>query len=256
MKDNFSAQAKDYSTFRPTYPPEMIEYIVSFVKDKNTALDVATGNGQVAKELAKYFKQVYATDMSGKQIENAEKADNITYKVEQAEKTGFDDNQFDLITVAQAIHWFDFDAFYKEVKRLLKPGGIIAVLGYGLFQTNEHSHKILSHFYHDIVGPYWDAERCYLDENYETIPFPFDEFEVKKFEANFNWSIEQLTGYLETWSAVQHYKKKNNAENPVDLIREELKESWEKSDKQVTFPLLLRVGRPLTPEGGTTNPKP
>ena len=243
MKDNFSAQAKDYSKFRPTYPPEMIEHVVSFVKQKNSALDVATGNGQLAKELAKYFKQVYATDMSEKQIENAEHADNIIYKVEPAEKTDFENKQFDLITVAQAIHWFDFDSFYKEVKRLLKPEGIFAILGYGLFQTNEHSHKILSHFYHDIIGPYWDSERRYLDENYETIPFPFDEFEVKKFEANFNWNIEQLTGYLETWSAVQHYRKQNNNENPVDLIRDELKESWEKSNKQVTFPLLLRIGQ-------------
>jgi ubiquinone/menaquinone biosynthesis C-methylase UbiE len=182
MKDNFSAQAKDYSKFRPTYPPEMIEYIVSFVKNKGTALDVATGNGQVAAALAKYFEQVQATDMSEKQIENAAKADNVTYKVEGAEHTDFGDNQFDLITVAQAIHWFDFDAFYKEVNRLLKPGGIIAVMGYGLFKTNEHSHKILSHFYHDIIGPYWDSERRYLDENYTTIPFPFEEIEVKQFE--------------------------------------------------------------------------
>jgi SAM-dependent methyltransferase len=232
MKDNFSAQAKDYSKFRPTYPPEMIEYIVSFVKNKGTALDVATGNGQVAVALAKYFEQVQATDMSEKQIENAAKADNVTYKVE-----------FDLITVAQAIHWFDFDAFYKEVNRLLKPGGIIAVMGYGLFKTNEHSHKILSHFYHDIIGPYWDSERRYLDENYTTIPFPFEEMEVKQFENNLTWTFEQLMGYLDTWSAVQHYKKKNNDEDPVDLIREELKESWGKGDKQVAFPLLLRMGR-------------
>jgi ubiquinone/menaquinone biosynthesis C-methylase UbiE len=243
MKDNFSAQAKDYSKFRPTYPPEMIEYIVSFVKNKGTALDVATGNGQVAVALAKYFEQVQATDMSEKQIENAAKADNVTYKVEGAEHTDFGDNQFDLITVAQAIHWFDFDAFYKEVNRLLKPGGIIAVMGYGLFKTNEHSHKILSHFYHDIIGPYWDSERRYLDENYTTIPFPFEEMEVKQFENNLTWTFEQLMGYLDTWSAVQHYKKKNNDEDPVDLIREELKESWGKGDKQVTFPLLLRMGR-------------
>jgi len=243
MKDNFSVQAKDYSRFRPTYPPEMIEYIVSFVNNKDTVLDVATGNGQLAKELSKYFNHVYATDMSQKQIDNAEQAENITYKVEPAEKTDFEDHQFDLITVAQAIHWFDFHAFYKEVKRLLKPDGIIAVLGYGLFKTNEHSHKILSHFYHDIIGPYWDPERRYLDDNYTTIPFPFDEFEVRQFEANFEWDIDQLTGYLETWSAVQHYRKKNNDENPVDLVREELKESWEKGDKKVNFPLLLRVGK-------------
>lgn len=243
MKDNFSIQAKDYSKFRPTYPPEMIEYIVSFVENRGTSLDVATGNGQVAKALSEYFKEVYATDISEKQLEHAEQADNIIYKKAKAEETDFEEHQFDLIVVAQAIHWFDFEAFYREVYRTLKPDGVFAIIGYGLFRTNEHSHTILSRFYHDIVGPYWDPERRYLDENYETIPFPFEEIEVEKFEARFTWSIEQLTGYLETWSATQHYKKKNNGQDPVDLILEELEESWERGDKQVVFPLLLRIGK-------------
>jgi SAM-dependent methyltransferase len=242
MKDNFSTQAKDYSKFRPTYPPEMIEYIVSFVENKGTALDVATGNGQVAKELSKYFKEVYATDISEKQLEHAEQAGNIIYKKAKAEETDFEEQQFDLIVVAQAIHWLDFDAFYREVYRTLKPDGLFAVMGYGLFRTNEHSHKILSRFYHDIVGPYWDPERRYLDENYTTIPFPFDEIEADKFENRLTWSFEQLTGYLETWSATQHYIKKNN-QNPIHLIREELKQSWEQGNKQVVFPLLLRIGK-------------
>lgn len=241
MKDNFSKQANEYSKFRPSYPPEMIEYITSFVKTKSTALDVATGNGQVAVQLANYFDTVYATDMSAKQLANAVKADNVVYKEEPAEKTAFDDKQFDLITVAQAIHWFDFDAFYKEVYRILKPNGVFAVMGYGLFRTSPDSHKILSHFYHNIIGPYWDDERRYLDEEYKTIPFDFEEIEVKQFQNELTWTIDQLTGYLETWSAVQHYIKKNN-ENPVDIIRDELKQSWEQGDKKITFPLLLRIG--------------
>ena len=174
-------------------------------------------------------------------MENAAAADNIIYKEESAEKTSFGDKQFDLITVAQAIHWFDFDAFYKEADRILKPGGVLAVLGYGLFNTNAESKKILDHFYHDITGPYSDPERRYLDENYTTIPFPLNEKEVKQFSNTFTWTFEQLTGYLETWSAVQHYIKKNGS-SPLDIIKEELKDSWEKSDKQVTFPLLLRIG--------------
>ncbi len=242
MKDNFSTQAKGYSQFRPSYPHEMIEYIISFAQDKQIALDVATGNGQVAVALSKYFDRVYATDISEKQLENAQHADNITYLKSKAEETDFDDNQFDLITVAQAIHWFDFDAFYKEVKRILKPEGIFAVIGYGLLQTNENSQKILDRFYYEIVGPYWDAERRYLDENYETIPFPFDEIVTEKFTNHFTWTFEQLTGYLETWSATQHYIKQKGV-NPLDGIREELKESWEQGDRKVVFPLLLRLGK-------------
>ena len=242
MKDNFSNQAKGYSQYRPSYPPDMIQYIVSFVKNKHTALDIATGNGQVAVELAKYFEIVYGTDISEKQLENAVQATNIIYKNESAEKTSFSENQFDLITVAQAIHWFDFDAFYKEVYRILKPEGIFAVLGYGLFLANGKAGDLLNHFYYAITAPYWDDERHYLDENYTTIPFPFEEIEIIKFTNEFTWTFEQLTGYLETWSAVQHYIKKNGT-NPLDLIREELKEYWEKGDRKVTFPLLLRIGK-------------
>lgn len=242
MKDNFSALAKGYSKYRPYYPSEMIEYVVSFINERGQALDVATGNGQVAMELSKHFATVFATDISEKQLLNATQADNIIYMVERAEQTAFAENQFDLITVAQAIHWFDFDAFYKEVNRILKPDGIFAVLGYGVFSTNTDSDKILMHFYHNIVGPYWDVERKYIDDNYTTIPFPFDEVEVKQFTNEFTWTFDQLIGYLETWSAVQHYKNKEES-NPLDIIRDELKESWEKNDKKVTFPLLLRIGK-------------
>jgi len=242
MKDNFSVQAKAYSQYRPYYPAEMIDYILSFITSKDVALDVATGNGQVAAALAADFKKVYATDISEQQLENATMAPNIYYSISSAEDTGFDNHQFDLVTVAQAIHWFNFDNFYTEVRRILKPDGLFAVLGYGLFSTNSHSDIILSHFYNTIVGPYWDAERKYLDENYTTIPFPFKEIEVKRFINEFVWTFDQLIGYLTTWSAVQHYINKNNS-NPIDIVYDDLKESWEQSDKKVTFPLLLRLGK-------------
>lgn len=242
MKDNFSTQAKAYAQFRPYYPEDMIAYIVALVNNKHSALDVATGNGQVAVALSGYFKQVHATDISPQQLENATAAPNITYSNKRAEHTNFNNSQFNLITVAQAIHWFNFDAFYKEVYRILQPDGIFSVMGYGLFSTNKHTDVIIDKFYTSIIGPYWDAERKYLDDNYTTIPFPFNELEVPKFTNTFTWTFEQLTGYLETWSATQHYIKKNG-NNPVDIVREELQESWEKGDKTVTFPLLLRIGK-------------
>ena len=243
MKDNFSTQAGLYAQFRPSYPKEMIDYVVSQVADKETALDVATGNGQVAGALSEHFKKVFATDISQKQLDNAIKKDNIVYRVSAAENTDFDANTFDLITVAQAIHWFDFDVFYKEIHRILKPNGVFAVLGYGLLYTNAGADRILHDFYTNIVGPYWDPERKYLDENYTTIPFPFEEQETPKFVNELTWDFEQLTGYLETWSAVQHYIKQHNS-NPIDLIREALREAWQKGDKKVYFPLLLRIGKP------------
>ncbi len=242
MKDNFSKHAGQYAKFRPAYPQEMITYIVSLAENKNCALDVATGNGQVAVQLANYFREVQAIDISPQQLENATQKSNITYSRQPAENTDFNNAQFDLITVAQALHWFDFDAFYKEIYRILKPDGIFAVMGYGLFYTNPDTDRIMKYFYEDITGPYWDPERRYLDENYTTIPFPFKEMEAPKFTNEFIWTFEQLTGYLETWSGVQHYIKHHNT-NPLNIVREDLRISWEKSDRKVYFPLLLRIGK-------------
>lgn len=243
MKDNFSVQAKGYSKFRPGYPKEMIAYLLSLVPDKNNALDIATGNGQVAAMLADYFNEVHATDISQNQLSHAIQKDNIMYSLQRAEGTNFADGQFDLIAIAQAVHWFDFDAFYKEISRILKPGGIVAVIGYGLFRSNAETEKIIARLYHDVLGSYWDPERRYLDENYATIPFPYDEIYInKQFVSSYTWTFEQLVGYLETWSAVQHYIKKNN-QNPLDIIKEELQDSWLKDGNEVIFPILLRLGK-------------
>lgn len=242
MKDNFSKQSGAYAQFRPHYPDAMVDYLLSFVSNKDSALDIATGNGQIAAKLSPFFKTVFATDISGRQLENATKKPNIIYKAGRAEQTDFADRQFDLITVAQAIHWFDFEKFYGEVYRILKPDGIFAVLGYGLFSTNPQTDEILADYYHNIVGPYWDDARKYIDDLYETIPFPFDEIETEKFTNRFTWEFDHLIGYLETWSATQGYKNANG-KDPVDLIRDRLEKAWEGNNKEVVFPLLLRIGK-------------
>jgi ubiquinone/menaquinone biosynthesis C-methylase UbiE len=243
MKDNFSTQSEQYVKFRPTYPDELYQFLLSLVKTKDAAWDCGTGNGQVAQELSKHFKKVYATDISEKQIKNAIQRENILYKVESAERTSFPDKSFDLITVAQAIHWFDFGAFYKEVERTIKPNGVLAVIGYGLLSIDKDTDKIINRFYHEIVGPYWDKERKYVDEYYRTIPFPFKEIEPPKLYNTYEWNIEHFIGYVETWSAVQHYIKANN-QNPVDLIYKDLEQTWgTNAAKAVKFPILLRIGK-------------
>lgn len=246
MKDNFSKQSKAYSIFRPSYPQEAFDCIMSFVRDKKSAWDCGTGNGQLAAKLAEHFEVVHATDISENQIINAVKADNLHYKVASAENSGFEENQFDLITVAQAIHWFRFDEFYAQVRKTLKPGGIIAIIGYHLPETDEKTDAVIRNLYSDILGKYWDAERRYIDERYETIPFPFDEIPVNhSFSQKVEWSLEELTGYLNTWSSVQHYIQLHG-KNPVDLITVKLSDSWgDEQKKQVQFPTLLRIGKNL-----------
>jgi len=243
MKDNFSKQSDLYSKFRPGYPKKLFDFLMPLVPDKKIAWDCGTGNGQVAVALAEYFKKVYATDLSGTQINNAVLRNNIFYSVEKAEETKFDSNTFDLITIAQAIHWFDFDKFYKEVHRTLKPGGIIAAIGYDVLKINRKIDAIIDNFYKNTTGPYWDQERKLVDNHYATIPFPFKQIESPVFSMSYQWNLEQVIGYFNTWSAVQHYIRKNN-ENPVDEFSKELRKAWGGvGRRKVSFPVFIRVGR-------------
>lgn len=243
MKDNFSDQSKAYAQFRPHYPAELFDWLFSLVSKKETAWDCGTGNGQVAGVLADHFTNVFATDISKQQLNEAIQKNNIHYSVQPAEKTSFVNNQFDLITVAQAIHWFQFTAFYAEAKRTLKQDGVIAVIGYGLLQTETPLQEIIHHFYTKIIGPYWDAERHYIDEGLQTIPFPFEEIKTPAFTMIYEWNFEQLIGYIGTWSAVKHYAKQNQSD-PILLIKDQLQSAWgNQTHYSFTFPILLRVGR-------------
>jgi len=243
MKDNFSSQSDKYARFRPTYPEALYRYLLSIVPARDNAWDCGTGNGQVAQVLAESFKKVYATDISRQQIENAFVHERIEYSVQPAENTSFPDNSFDLITVAQAIHWFDFNAFYKEAIRTIRNKGILAVIGYGLIELSPALDRVMATFYRDVVGPYWDKERKYIDDNYRTIPFPFDEIKSPPFDYTLEWTFEHLIGYLGTWSAVKHYEKATG-KYPVDLIRDELKKAWGESETCTgRLPILLRVAR-------------
>ena len=241
MKDNFSKNSPEYAQFRPKYPAELFSFLENLVEEKEAAWDCGTGTGQVAGELAKFFKRVEATDISQQQLDNSVKVSNINYSLQPAEKTNFPDNSFDLISVAQAIHWFDFRQFYKEVNRTLKPGGIFAVIGYGLFKCNEQTTELINHFYWEVIGPYWDFERQYLDDGYRSIQFPFEEIHTLDLEMEFSWDFEHLIGYLKTWSAVKHFQNKKGYD-PVVAISGDLRIAFGEREV-VKFPLFLRVGK-------------
>lgn len=241
MKDLFSEKSENYASFRPGYPPELFVFLKDSLHVHRRALDCGTGNGQMAVELAKFMEKVDATDSSPHQLEHAVRKHNITYSVQQAEKLHFPDNLFDLITVAQAFHWFDFSQFYTEAIRILKPSGLIAIVGYGLFRSNPETDAVIDHFYQKIIGPYWEPERQYLEEAYETIPFPFSEMATPELSLNEVWSLERLTGYLRTWSAVKKYEN-INGKDPVQLIDHELQKTFGNSGK-VEFPILIRLGK-------------
>lgn len=241
-KDLFSDSSKQYASFRPTYPAELYDFILKQVKRPRVAWDCACGNGQVARDLADRFEKVYATDQSQSQIDNAHKKQNIVYSVCPAEKTPFNDQQFDLITVGQAIHWFDIALFFDEVRRVSKPGAVVAVWGYSLLSVDHGIDLIINHFYTSVIGPYWDAERKLVDERYRTIDFPLTRIDVPPFDFSFNWTLDELRGYLNTWSAVRKYINQNHV-NPVDKVVDQLSPLWGTERKKVSFPLFVRMGK-------------
>ncbi|MCB0637844.1 MAG: methyltransferase domain-containing protein [Lewinella sp.] len=242
MKDNFSSQSDQYARYRPTYPAAYFDYLDTLVPNKQTAWDCGTGNGQVAVQLARTFDRVFATDISQAQIDQARPADHITYSVQPAEATDFPDLFFDLIIAAQAIHWFDFDRFYAEVRRTAKEEALLCVVGYARPTITDAVDQVVTEFYTQVVGPYWDPERRYIDDHYQTIPFPFEEIEPPAFAHELSWSLEHLIGYLNTWSAVKHFIRANGY-NPVDALRARLEAQWGEAPlRPVRFPLLLRLG--------------
>lgn len=242
MKDLFSQHAAGYAAFRPTYPKTLYDFVLAQVADNRAAWDCGTGNGQVARDLARYFQKVYATDSSTKQLENAATADNIQYSLAPAEKTSFPDFTFDLVTVGQAIHWFNIPEFYKEAIRVAKPGAVIAVWGYSLLSVTPAIDQLVFDFYKNVIGPYWDPERKLVDEQYSTIPFPFEEIPTPEFSFSFQWTLAELQGYLTTWSAVQKYINAHGI-NPVEKLVQQIRPLWKAEEMEVRFPLFLRCGR-------------
>ena len=208
------------------------------------AWDCGAGSGQLTQLLAPHFDAVVATDISAHQLQHAPYFENVSYQVQSAEHTSFAAQSFDLITVAQAIHWFDFDGFYAEVRRTLRPDGVLAVIGYGLIHPQQPELQgCIERLYFKTLKGYWDAERRYIDEAYQTIPFPFEEITTPELSMSFQWSAAQLLDYLNTWSALKHYRAKNS-DDPLY----EFKAFFELDDHanqvfELKFPIFLRLGR-------------
>ena len=248
FKDLFSGHADDYKKYRPTYPAALFEFLAQQVDQHQAAWDCGTGNGQGAGQLIRFFDRVYATDPSAHQIEQAPRIEGINYSVDTAEQCGLPDQSVSLVTVFQALHWFDLDRFFKEVKRVLLPGGVLAVIGYNTVITGIES---VDQVYKDFCFEYlweknaWAMERESLNNNYQCIDFPFEEINAPAFEANMQWNYYDYLAYINTWSAVKTFIKQYS-ENPVsNFVVPKIESHWH--DKQslisVKFPLIIRLGR-------------
>jgi ubiquinone/menaquinone biosynthesis C-methylase UbiE len=243
--DHFSGVANRYADFRPHYPAELFDYLATLVPRHSVVWDCACGNGQASRDLAARFDQVIATDASQEQIASAAPRPGIEYRVAPAEESGLSDHSVALVTVAQALHWFDFDRFHAEVKRVLVPNGVLAVWAYGIIVVEgEAVDRIAHEFYAETVGPYWPPERVLVENGYRTIPFPYTEITPPAFRMETHWTLEQLLGYFSTWSATNRYIKATG-QNPLELLAASLQASWGDPalPRRIEWPLSLRIGR-------------
>lgn len=244
FKDHFSGHASAYARYRPTYPPALYEFLARKAPDTIRAWDCATGNGQVAVGLSAWFKRVLATDASKQQIDAAEPRDNIEYRVAGADASGLPAHSVSLVTVGQALHWFDLDAFYTEVRRVLKPRGLIGVWSYALVYVDPGVDRVLKYLIDDLTGPWWPPERQHVDNGYVNLPFPFAPIEAPSFDMRLDWDFSQFANYLRTWSGVQRYLK-DTGRDPVGEVEADLRAAWGDPNvvRKVSWPLMVKVGK-------------
>jgi len=242
--DHFSARAAAYAAYRPDYPAALFAYLAGLVARHHLAWDCATGSGQAALGLAPHFTRVVATDASAAQLAHARPHPRVEYHVALADASGLAAGSADLVTVAQALHWLDLDAFYAEARRVLAPGGALAVWTYGDCVLREPAlDRVVGRYNEETVGPYWMPERQLVREGYRTLPFPFREVDAPAFTLERAWTVAELAGYLRSWSATSRYVAARG-HDPVNEVEAELQALWGGAERRhlVRWPLTLRVG--------------
>ena len=241
----FVTVAREYASFRPGYPPELFAWLARVSPSLNNVWDCGCGSGQASTALAEHFQVVHATDIAAEQIAAAKPHPRVTYSVAPAEHSGLAAASVDLVTVAQALHWFDVDAFYDEARRVARPGALIVVWNYPRPKfIDAQLDQSFSDFYSDVVGPYWPPERRHIEANYSTLPFPFEPVEAPPFALELDWNLQQVAGYVSSWSATARYRKSQGTD-PVPQLVESLGAIWPGDGARVRLrmPLGLRAGR-------------
>lgn len=240
--DHFSEGSASYSEFRPTYPDAMFEAIHARAPAHRLVWDCATGSGQAAGSLSRYFQTVVATDGSIAQLSNARSAPNIHYVCSLAERPALAEGMVDCVTVAQAAHWLNHDAFNASVLEVARPGALVVLWSYGLSRVSPAVDELIQELYTDILGGYWAPERRYVDDGYRTLSFPYEEIAWPEITMDVEWSLDQFAGYTSTWSAVRNYRRARGSTVLTQWL-EKLHAAWGGSmPRRVAWPLAVRAG--------------
>jgi SAM-dependent methyltransferase len=242
--DHFSGHASGYAAYRPTYPPALIAYLARLAPGRSLAWDAGTGNGQVAVLLADHFDRVVATDPSTQQLDHAELHPRVEYRVGREAHSGLETGSCDLVTVAQAAHWFDLPLFYAEVNRVLRPGGVIAVWCYAHTRVSDAVDPLIRWFQFERVGHYWPRGRDMIDDDYRSLLFPYPRIETPAFIIEHAWTRDDLVGYVGTWSAVVRGRQAEGID-PLEEFARRLEPLWpDRAEvRRVWWPVHLLVSR-------------
>lgn len=241
FKDHFSGHADIYAAYRPTYPQALMRFLADCCEQRRAAWDCATGNGQTAVAVTRFFDRVIATDASAAQIESAKSHPKVEYRVAGAEKSGLAARSVDLITVSQALHWFDIDRFFDEALRVLVPGGVLSAWSYELCIVEPAVDAQILALYQEI-DDYWPPERRIVEARYRHIELPMPAIAAPDFEMTARWTADAMLGYLRTWSACQRYLCERGID-PVDAIEAPLQALWGQQTREVRWPIAMKIGR-------------
>lgn len=244
FRDHFSSSSPGYARFRPGYPAVLFEWVARESPGRERAWDCGTGTGQAAAGLARYFNLVVATDASRAQLAEAARDPDVRYVRSNAEASGLAGHSMDAIVAAQAVHWFDRPAFFREAARVGRSGALIAVWTYWRLLITPEIDAIVDRFYSGVVGPFWPPERRLIERQYRDIELPFAPVEAPDVSIDVDMNLEAIAGYVGTWSSVQRYREARGAD-PVPLLIAELAPLWGDPERvrPTRWPLAIRAGR-------------
>ncbi len=242
--DHYSDQAEAYAAHRPGYPGSLVDVLAELPEKAGTAWEAGCGSGQLSVPLARRFERVLATDASAGQVAQGRPHPRVEYRCAPAHASGLPPGSADLAVAAQAAHWFDLDAYYREVRRVARPGGAVALVSYGTPSMEGAVGTLLRRFYEEVLGPWWPEERRHVEEGYHALPFPFPTLETPELRMEEVWPRSRVLGYVGTWSAVRALEE---AEGPgaFQAFVAAVREAWpDGADaRTIRWPLSVRAGR-------------